>query len=78
MSFNFSWALWGLSALAVFVTKEVYWETNRRRIPASIAWVGPRDEIFSMFRAWMRELTAGLKTVEEGYTKVGRFETHGV
>ncbi|MCJ1347657.1 hypothetical protein MMC31_005885 [Peltigera leucophlebia] len=69
MSFTFSWALWGFGALAVFVAKEVYWEVNRRRMPASIAWVGPRDEVFSMFRAWMRELTAGLKTVEEGYNK---------
>lgn len=78
MNINFSWAFWGLSALAVFVAKEVYWEANRRRLPASIAWVGPRNEVFSMFRAWMREITAGLKTIEEGYNKVGRSGSHGV
>lgn len=78
MSIGFYWVVWGLSALAVFVAKEVYWEANRRRLPSSITWVGPRNEVFSMFRAWMREFTAGLKTVEEGYTKVSRFGFHGV
>lgn len=78
MSFYFSWVLWGSSALALYVAKEVYWEAKRRRIPASIPWVGPRNEVFSMFRAWMREITAGLKTVEEGYTKVGRFDSNSV
>ena len=46
MSFNFSWALWAFSALGLFVAKEGYWEAKRRRLPASIAWVGPRDEVF--------------------------------
>lgn len=78
MSFNFSWALWAFSALALFVAKEVYWEAKRRRLPASIAWVGPRDEVFSMLRAWMREITAGLTTIEEGYTIVSQSDSHGV
>lgn len=78
MSLNFSWALWGFGALALFVAKEVYWEAKKRRLPASIAWVGPRDEVFSMFRAWIREITGGLQTMEEGYTKVGRSDSHGV
>lgn len=55
MAFILNWALWAFSALAVFVAKEVYWEAKRRRLPTSIAWVGPRDELFSMIRAWMRE-----------------------
>ncbi|MCJ1349125.1 hypothetical protein MMC31_007361 [Peltigera leucophlebia] len=57
MPFNFSWALWVFSALAVYVAKEVYWEAKRRRLPASITWVGPRNELFSMLRAWKREYT---------------------
>lgn len=78
MSIKLYWALWGLSALAFLVTKELYWEAKRRRLPASIAWVGPRKEAFSMLRAWIREYTAGLKTVEEGYNKVGRSDSQGV
>lgn len=70
MSINLSWALWGLSALALFIAKELYWEAKKSRLPASIAWVGPRNEVFSMLRAWIREYTAGLKTIEEGYNKV--------
>lgn len=75
MSINLSWALWGLGVLAVFVAKELYREAERRRLPASIAWMGPRDEVFSMLRAWLREYTAGLKTVEEGYNKVGQSDS---
>lgn len=77
MSFHLPWILLGLIILAFSVAKELNWEAKRRRLPASIAWVGPRNEYFSMFRAWMREYTAGLKTVEEGYTKVSRAEPHG-
>lgn len=79
MSFHLSWVLLGLTALALSVAKELYWEAKRRRLPASIVWVGPRrNEFFSMFRAWMREYTAGLKTVEEGYTKVSQSESYGL
>lgn len=79
MSFHLSWVLLGLTALALSVAKELYWEAKRRRLPASIVWVGPRkNEFFSTFRAWMREYTAGLKTVEEGYTKVSQSESHGL
>lgn len=71
MGIYLSWALWGLIPLAIFLVKELHWEAKRSRLPASIPWVGPRNEVFSMFRAWMREYGAGLKTVEEGYNKVG-------
>lgn len=77
MSIKLYWALCCLSALALFVTKELCWEAKRRRLPASIAWVGPRNEVFSMLRAWIREYTAGLNTVEEGYNKVGRSDSQG-
>lgn len=78
MTLTFSWALWVFSALALFVAKEVRWEAKRRRLPASVVWVGPRDEVFSMFRAWIREIIGGLKTIEEGYAKVSRSDPHGV
>lgn len=75
MTFYLSWLSLGLTALILSVVKELYWEAKRRRLPASIVWVGPRNnEFFSMFRAWLREYTAGLKTVEEGYTKVSQSE----
>lgn len=73
MTFHLSWLLLllGLTTLTLSVVKEVYWEAKRRRLPASIAWVGPRkNEFFPMFRAWVHEYTAGLKAVEEGYKKV--------
>lgn len=44
-----------------------YWRSTIIRIPGSIAWVGIRDEAFSKPRAWIRELSAGLSTVHEGY-----------
>lgn len=44
-----------------------YWRSTITHIPGSIAWVGIRDEAFSKPRAWIRELSAGLSTVHEGY-----------
>lgn len=67
-----SFLISALTALTLsVVVKEIYWEAKRRRLPASIAWVGSREnEFFPIFRAWMRKYKAGLKTVEEGYKKV--------
>lgn len=47
-----------------------YWRSTITRIPGSIPWVGFRDEAFSKPRAWIRELSAGLTTVHEGYATV--------
>ena len=70
--------LWGwlggasivLLLLSSIIVVKYYWRFTTIHIPRSIAWVGVRDdEIFSRVRAWIRELTAGLSTVHEGYAK---------
>lgn len=40
------------------------------RLPASINWAGRRNEVFSKARACVREFTAGLRTLAEGYATV--------
>lgn len=62
------WHLWGLGSILLLLSSIVYyWRSTITRIPGSIAWVGVRDEAFSRPRAWIRELSAGLSTVHEGY-----------
>lgn len=62
------WHLWGLGSIILSLSSIVYyWRSTITRIPGSIAWVGIRDEAFSKPRAWIRELSAGLSTVHEGY-----------
>ena len=40
------------------------------RVPQSVPWAGLRKEIFSRTRANMREVTAGLRTLNIGYNQV--------
>lgn len=72
MIFTINLLFYGTGALVLLrMAKEFYEEIKRSRLPASIPWVGVRDnEAFPKIRAWMREFTAGLTTIEEGYTKV--------
>lgn len=72
MSFTIDFLFYCIGALVLLcMVKEIYEEIKRSRIPASIPWVGVRNnEFLPKIRAWMRELTAGLTTVEEGYKKV--------
>lgn len=72
MTFTINSLFYGIGALVLIrMAKEVYEEIKRSRLPAAIPWVGVRDnEAFPKIRAWMREFTAGLTTIEEGYTKV--------
>lgn len=65
------WHLWVLGSIILSLSIIVYyWRSTITRVPGSIAWVGVRDEAFSKPRAWIRELSAGLSTVHEGYATV--------
>lgn len=65
------WHLWGLGSIVLSLSSIVfYWRSTITRIPGSIPWVGFRNEAFSKPRAWIRELSAGLSTVHEGYATV--------
>lgn len=72
MTFTMNSLFYGIVALVLIrMAKKVYEEFKRCRLPAAIPWVGVRDnEAFPKIRAWMREFTAGLTTIEEGYKKV--------
>ena len=65
------WSLWGLGSIVLSLGSIAYcWSTTTSRFPASIPWAGARNEVFSRPRAWIRELSAGLTTVHEGYFTV--------
>lgn len=42
------------------------------KVPQSITWAGLRKEVLSKTRACIREVTAGLRTLNLGYSKVAR------
>lgn len=69
MSVDLIWSFWGLGAVVLSAGTIVYWESTCR-LPASIPWVGLRNEVFSKPRAWIREYTAGFNTLEDGYSAV--------
>lgn len=65
------WNFWGLGSLVVSLISIVYyWRTTTIQSPASIPWVGVRNEALQKFRAWIRELSAGLTTLDHGYLTV--------
>ena len=42
------------------------------RLPDSIPWAGLRNEVFGKTRACIRELSAGLHSLTDGYLNVGQ------
>lgn len=78
MSSNY---VWNLAALVLTVGLVFYvWELTSRlpaSIPSSIPWVGLRNEFFSKPKAWIRELRAGLSTLQDGYVTVSNSAPHG-
>ena len=40
------------------------------KVPQSVPWAGLRKEVFSITRANLREVTAGLNTLKIGYNQV--------
>lgn len=69
------WPLWGLGTLALSLGSIVYYWRTAMNFPASIPLIGVRTEVLSKPRAWIRELTAGLATLHEGYFTVGKNPT---
>lgn len=69
------WPLCGLGTLVLSLTSIVFYWRIAISIPASIPVVGVRNEVLSKTRAWIRELTAGLATLHEGYFTVGKNPT---
>lgn len=57
-----------LSVLAVVYL--IYSEYMVSTVPQSVPWAGCRNEVLSRTRACIRELTAGLRTLESGYNQV--------
>lgn len=71
------WHLWGLSSIFLSLSSIVYyWRSITSRFPTSVPWAGVRNEAFSKSRAWIREFSAGLATVQDGYLTV-RAESSG-
>lgn len=66
------WSIWALGTLVLSLITVVYYWRISISLPASIPTVGIRSEVFSKTRAWIRELTAGLATLHEGYFTVGK------
>lgn len=63
--------IWSLGSVVLSLSCIIYyWRTSTIHFPASIPWVGVRNEAFSKSRAWIREFTAGLGTVQDGYHTV--------
>lgn len=70
-SFLSLWHLWGLALIVLSMSGlYYYWHATISRVPASIPWVGVKDEAFSKPRAWIREFFAGSSTLIEGYFTV--------
>lgn len=69
------WPLWGLGTLVLSFGSIVYYWRTAITFPASIPLIGVRNEVLSKPRAWIRELTAGLTTLHEGYFTVGKNPT---
>lgn len=57
-----------LSVIAVVYL--VYSEYAVSTVPQSVPWAGRRNEVLSKTRACLREVTAGLRTLKDGYNQV--------
>ena len=62
----------GLSVAAVSIYLVRAWATSSH-LPESLHWVGLRNEFFAKFRACIREYTAGLRNLADGYLNVSVF-----
>ena len=58
-----------LSIVALSIYFFRAWATSSR-LPDSIPWAGLRNEVFGKTRACLRELTAGLHSLTDGYLNV--------
>lgn len=64
-----------LLGLGITVSLRHTWPTSGR-LPASLPWIGVQKGAFAKTRACLREWSAGLRTLADGYSQVSN-QDHG-